>query len=569
VKNTRPNKPAVFFLTCILVVAFLTSPHVYAVIFQQQSHTVTQTIRNTNWLYGWTKRVKLTINHSDIDSDLSNFPVLVYLSNASGQADDDVSFVFDELQSDANRQKIAVTTSNGTTQCYVEIERWNTATEQAWLWVKVPNISSTTDTEFYLYYDRDNGNNTAYIGDVNTLPTESVWDADFLGVYHFEQAPNGTIYDSTNNSVDLGSFGSMSASDLVTGVIGNAIRFDGSNDRLDSLSQITFEDFTFEAWGRADTWSNWRTILAPDGDARDFCTNAGALTFWDSVEYTIGPILSGTDWKYLVTRYNDTASVDRLRGFVDGSLTSQTANPSYASISAVVRVAACLYGGSYVDFWDGKLDEIRVSKTARSEAWIKASYESGRDNLLSFGSEEIGASWGDYSAELLANPGAEAGTTTGWTATGPHAANFAAGYDCPAGSAGPHTGSYAFYWNNPSSSSDWAYQEIDLAPWLSDVQAGDAQIKAKGWLVCSEYHVPPWDLVRMRVVFYDGASQEISADTYDTGARGDVQTWTEFGMENYPIPATAVTVRIYFQTYEINWDAGNADDFTVQIRTYG
>jgi len=569
VKNTRPNKPAVFFLAFILVVVFLTSPHVYAVIFQQQNHTVTQTIRNTNWLYGWTKRVKLTINHSDIDSNLSNFPVLVYLSNASGPADDDVSFVFDELQSDANRQKIAVTTSNGTTQCYVEIERWDTATEQAWLWVKGPNISSTTDTELYLYYDRDNSDNTAYVGDVNAIPTESVWDTHFLGVYHFEQAPNGTIYDSTSNNVDLGSYGSMSASDLVAGVIGNAIRFDGSNDRLDSLNQITFEDFTFEAWGRADTWSNWKTILAPDGDARDFCTNAGTLTFWDGGKHTIGPILSGTDWKYVVTRYNDTASGDRLRGFVDGSITSQPANPSYASISAVVRVASCLYWGSYVDFWDGTLDEIRISNTARSEAWIKASYESGRDDLLAFGSEETSGSWSDYSVELLTNPGAEAGTTSGWTATGPNAANFAAGYDCPAGSAGPHTGSYAFYWNNPSASSDWAYQEVDLAPWLSDVQAGDAQIKAKGWLVCSEYHVPPWDLVRMRVVFYDESSQEISADTYDTGARGDVQTWTEFGIDDYLIPATAVTVRIYFQTYEASWDAGNADDFTVQVRTYG
>jgi hypothetical protein len=62
------------------------------------------------------------------------------------------------------------------------------------------------------------------------------------------------------------------------------------------------------------------------------------------------------------------------------------------------------------------------------------------------------------------------------------------------------------------------------------------------------------------------ANQEISAHTYDMGARGDVQTWTEFGIDEYSIPTTAVTVRIYIQTYETNWDAGNADDFTVKVR---
>ena len=350
-KNTRPKNLPIFFLTFILLVAFVTGSHVYTLIFQQQSQTVTQTIINTNWLYGWNKRVKITINHSDIGSNLSNFPVLVCLSNSSGQDNDDVTFVFDELQSDAHRKQIAITTSNGTTQCYVEIERWDTANEQAWLWVKVPDISSTIDTEFYLYFDRDTVDNTDYVGDINTIQTEKVWDSNFLVVYHFEQAPNVTIYDSTSNNMDLGSYGSMSSSDLVDGIIGKAIHFDGYDDRLDSLKQITFEDFTFEAWGSANSWSNWRTIIAPDGDARDFCTNAGKLTFWDGGEYTIGPILSGTDWKYLVTYYNDAASVDRLRGFVDGGITSQTANPSYSSLTAVVRIAACLYGGSYVDFW--------------------------------------------------------------------------------------------------------------------------------------------------------------------------------------------------------------------------
>jgi hypothetical protein len=38
---------------------------------------------------------------------------------------------------------------------------------------------------------------------------------------------------------------------------------------------------------------------------------------------------------------------------------------------------------------NGLLDEIRISNTTRSVAWINASYESGRDHLIDFGAVEI------------------------------------------------------------------------------------------------------------------------------------------------------------------------------------
>lgn len=117
----------------------------------------------------------MTLDSNDIDSALSDFPLLIYLSTSSGRDNDDVSFVFDELQNDSNRKKIAVTTSDGITQCYVEIEEWDDASEEAWLWVKVPLVNNTVDTDLYLYYDADQADNTAYVGDPNSSPAEAVW----------------------------------------------------------------------------------------------------------------------------------------------------------------------------------------------------------------------------------------------------------------------------------------------------------------------------------------------------------------------------------------------------------
>jgi len=142
------------------------------------------------WLSGWAKRVKVSIDAGDVDSALSNFPVLLYISDSSGINSDDVSFVFDELTSDDNRKKIAVTTDDGTTECYVEIEKWDDGNEKAWLWVKVPSVASGADTELYLYYDKDHAENTAKVGDTNDAIAENVWDTNFKAVYHMR---NGVV----------------------------------------------------------------------------------------------------------------------------------------------------------------------------------------------------------------------------------------------------------------------------------------------------------------------------------------------------------------------------------------
>ena len=74
-------------------------------------------------LSGWCNRVKLAINKDDIDAILSGFPVRLYISDSSGRNAKDITFVFDEIG--ANRLKIAVTASDGVTECYVEIEHWD------------------------------------------------------------------------------------------------------------------------------------------------------------------------------------------------------------------------------------------------------------------------------------------------------------------------------------------------------------------------------------------------------------------------------------------------------------
>jgi hypothetical protein len=39
-------------------------------------------------------------------------------------------------------------------------------------------------------------------------------------------------------------------------------------------------------------------------------------------------------------------------------------------------------------FFEGRIDEVRISSVRRSDAWIKATHESGMDDLVTFGSLE-------------------------------------------------------------------------------------------------------------------------------------------------------------------------------------
>jgi hypothetical protein len=211
------------------------------------------------WLSGWAKRVKLTVDAGDITADLTNFPILLYLSTSSGYNAEDISFIFDELTSDANRLKIAVTISDGTTQCYVEIDKWDDANEKAWLWVKVPSVTDIGNTDLYLYYDHAHADNTDYVGDTESTPAMAVWDANFKMVQHMRDKTTSLIADSTTNNADGTKIAANKPVVTTSGKIDGAQDFDltGYVNCGNNLNVGT-GPFTIEAWINPDLLTSYR-----------------------------------------------------------------------------------------------------------------------------------------------------------------------------------------------------------------------------------------------------------------------------------------------------------------------
>ena len=375
-------------------------PLVSAYVYQQRSQNVTQIILR-KWLSGWDKRVKITIDYNDIDSNLSNFPVLIHLSTSSGYNNDDVSFVFDELQNDANRKKIAVTISDKKTQCYVEIEKWDDANEQAWLWIKVPNISNTSDTDLYLYYDVAHADNTGYVGDSNSIPAENVWDNNYQLITHMRDDPDTShVRDSTENDNDGTKKNAGEPAITISGEISDAQHFDGDDDNVNCGNDTNLNirnEVTLEAWINMDQdpgTDKWYEVISKykyslylyEGAsevllAAYFKINGATVDLYDFTTTDINP----NGWTRVVVTFDGTD----IKGYVNDQLNGTYNNPGTIDDSSSKNLVIGAWSNPGTDRFDGKIDEVRISNISRSLSWIKASYESERDNLLNFGSEEV------------------------------------------------------------------------------------------------------------------------------------------------------------------------------------
>lgn len=152
------------------------------------------------WLGTWKYRYKLTISRTLVDDTLTDFPILIKLYDSSGVGNLDTSFAFSVIDDYSKRKKIAVTSSDGETQLYVEIVNWDVFNQVAILYVKMPTIYDSAETYLYFYFDSDQDDNDSYVGDKESAPAMSVWS-----IYNMVQHLNedaATFKDSTDGNHD-------------------------------------------------------------------------------------------------------------------------------------------------------------------------------------------------------------------------------------------------------------------------------------------------------------------------------------------------------------------------------
>jgi len=343
-------------------------------------------------------RRDITIDSSQIDSELTNFPLLVHMDNDS------------DLQSHAQSDGgdiIFVDTTN-TTKFKHEIEWYDSTNGTLWAWVNVTSISADTDTHFNMYYGNDS------IG--NQWDVANTWDSSYRMVQHLEEeysADSDHYTDSTSNSNHAEATTNYAGDPYRSeGVIGYACNFSNVDDALvlDAINEDV--PITISCWVRTDAY--WQ--LNPDIND-GFLTNRGIISRY----YASDGIRCGTSgngsligrakiddtifdgncqygarphcWYYCTVIFDhDTITYmvnDTITSEDDASDENDNFNNSAYPWGIGCSTTWTKDTTSTYDF-NGTVDEARIINGTRSTDWVNASFrnQNQESGFLTIGMEE-------------------------------------------------------------------------------------------------------------------------------------------------------------------------------------
>ncbi len=324
---------------------------------------------------------KITIDHTKVVGDETDFPVLVSVTDNDLRDTGNGGHV-----ESANGYDIIFSNSAEDTQLKHEIEKYTNTNGLLVFWVKIPALSSVGDTDFYIYYGK-----AGVMADPSSTDT---WDSDFLAVYHMDSTD-----DSTSNGYDLTNHG---ASLDGAGKTGTCYNFEASDpDYMDNatlLDTVPNDEITFEAWVKAESSTRGHIISKTNTIGEDFIgyqwraddkiraevegSNGGEEQFYSAVLGT------GT-WYYTALTYKKDAKATLY--------TNKNTVQSAGNIDEILDgndrefvIGAYNVGLNFP--FDGLIDEVRVSKKERSSNWLDTTYETQNDpgNFMSWGNEQVG-----------------------------------------------------------------------------------------------------------------------------------------------------------------------------------
>ncbi|MCF2136311.1 MAG: DUF2341 domain-containing protein [Candidatus Thorarchaeota archaeon] len=349
----------------------------------------------------------ITIDHTKVSADMTDFPVLVDIYDSDLHTDvqadgDDIVFMVNGIPTDHEIE-------------YFD-QDYNSTHAHLVAWVRVPSLSSTTDTVLEMYYGNP---------DAPSLQNPTgVWESGYASVWHMNNDPSTDfIMDSTEYNHDGTSY-NMESADSVSGEINGALDFDGVDERV-RIGPMDCEDWTsitVAVWVNIDDAGEDRFISKESGSgsgpyAWSIGHNGHGLTVMFTSDGTSGTTTTidtssgltiGT-WHYVVFTWDSSLSSNQLKVYIDGVLQNQTSNAgdTIDDIDADVYLADNSYLGSSSGhrYFNGQLDEGRVLDVAKPVSWILTEYNNQKNpsSFLSVGSEEtVQSTWtDDESAKLV------------------------------------------------------------------------------------------------------------------------------------------------------------------------
>ncbi|MEO6054697.1 MAG: DUF2341 domain-containing protein [Chthoniobacterales bacterium] len=313
------------------------------------------------WDKEWTVRKKITLDTSskgaEITDPIGTSVVLVRLHEGN--------FQFGAAQDDGGDMRFL--SADDKTQLPFHIEKYDSLMNEAFVWVKVPDVKPGTPVSFWLYY----GNPSEKAK--RTDDGKGIYDENTSLIYHFIE--HGT---AASDSTGLGNNAQNAGIPSEGSMIGAGLRLSGHGP-------ITIPTSATLDWavGQSLTWSAWVKPTTLQPNAILFSRKDGSNGFVIGIDNVV-PYVEVTDasgahrspggtpmavnaWKHLAV----TADGTKVSLYLDGQQYG-TLNAALPALNSPAIIDADSADGSSPNPGvAGEMDEMQISHVARPAGFIK------------------------------------------------------------------------------------------------------------------------------------------------------------------------------------------------------
>lgn len=229
------------------------------------------------------------------------------------------------------------------------------------------------------------------VADLYRLATPTAVDTGLKGYWSFngKDVSGTTAYDRSG----AGNTGTLTNSPTVTpGKVGQALSFNGSNQRVTMSTPVTAAPLTITAWIKPSTLSSgvpvaildnastWNGFYISLSSGNINCHSASNNVF--STSSMTGTV---SEWQFvscvMASTTSRTVYVNGVAGTTNTTSSSPAATPDNLSVGAAVRDTAD-------NFFAGSVDEVRVYNVALTAAQIQALYKQGQSDEVNTGASQ-------------------------------------------------------------------------------------------------------------------------------------------------------------------------------------
>ncbi|NLB55900.1 MAG: DUF2341 domain-containing protein, partial [Lentisphaerae bacterium] len=293
---------------------------------------------------------------------LTDFPALIVLE----ETDLGAGFYYDDFLS-LPYNDLRFTKDDKVTPLIFEVDSWEPE-GKSYVWVRIPELTSSTT--IYMFWGKENMRALPFMTD------GSVWNEDFLGVWHMNDDTETTIRDSTMNPFN-GIKKEINNPLEVDSVVGKGQKFDVNYIDLTGMTDQT-QTYTISMWINGERSGSYMfpfdiesgRILVAWGSS-----TAGQIAIHDGGWKNFGSTPPTNVWHHIAFQLDATFSTMTM--YLNGEQYESSLPYSRRSIGG--KIAFGSSSNFRERFFPGILDEVRISTILRSRDWIWACWKNQGD----------------------------------------------------------------------------------------------------------------------------------------------------------------------------------------------